>query len=109
MNSLFIPYWLIHLGSTGTTVIVWRCTKNNKRYIQSANLGDSTAFLVRNGKSGFLSEDHKLTIQSERQRIMNMGITLSPDQTRLCGLAVARAFGDAFPKVIELSISHSIS
>jgi len=79
--------------------------KTNKRYIQCANLGDSTAFLVRNGRSQILSEDHKLTIQSERQRIINMGVTLNPDQTRLCGLAVARAFGDMFPKSEKCGIT----
>lgn len=95
----------LYEGSTATTVIIWRNIKNNKRYIQSANLGDSTAFLVRNGKSMILSEDHKLTIQSERQRIINMGVTLTQDQTRLCGLAVARAFGDMFPKSEKCGIT----
>lgn len=52
------------------------------------------------GRSVIISEDHKLSVASERQRIINMGVQLNPDQTRLCGLAVARAFGDMFPKVI---------
>lgn len=47
-----------------------------------------------------ISEDHKLSVASERQRIINMGVALTADQTRLCGLAVARAFGDIFPKVL---------
>lgn len=51
-----------------------------------------------------ISEDHKLSVASERQRIINMGVALTADQTRLCGLAVARAFGDIFPKVLYLSI-----
>lgn len=88
----------LYEGSTSTTVIIWRNSKNSKRYLQCANLGDSTAFLIRGGKSQIISEDHKLSIASERQRISDLGVTLTPDQTRLCGLAVCRAFGDFFPK-----------
>jgi len=88
----------LYEGSTGTTVIIWKNPLTSKRYVQCANIGDSTAFLIRKGKSVIISEDHKLSIASERQRIINMGVTLTSDQTRLCGLAVARAFGDFFPK-----------
>jgi serine/threonine protein phosphatase PrpC len=45
-----------------------------------------------------LTEDHRLTIKSERDRIMAMGIKLENGQTRLNGLAVSRALGDHFPK-----------
>jgi len=95
----------LYEGSTATTVVVWKNVKTGKRYIQSANIGDSTAFIVRGGKAHILSEDHKLSLPSERQRIMNMGVTLSQDQTRLCGLAVARAFGDFFPKSEKCGIT----
>jgi len=101
-------------GSTASTVIIWRNTKNNKRYLQCANIGDSTAFLIRGGRSQIVSEDHKVTLPAERERIMKMGVALAPEQTRLCGLAVARAFGDMFPKsencgiIVDPYISPSI-
>jgi len=91
-------------GSTSTTVLVWRCSTNGKRYLQSANLGDSTSFLLRNDKCITLSQDHKPTIPSERERIQAMGIKLEPGQSRLNGLAVSRAFGDHFPKETRCGI-----
>lgn len=46
----------LYEGSTATTVIIWRNPKTNKKYVQCANLGDSTCFLIRNGISlSFLS------------------------------------------------------
>jgi serine/threonine protein phosphatase PrpC len=95
----------LYEGSTATTVIIWRNPKTNKKYIQCANLGDSTCFMIRNGRSVIISEDHKLSVASERQRIVNMGVQLTQDQTRLCGLAVARAFGDIFPKSEKCGIT----
>eukprot|EP01126_Amoeba_proteus_P022008 TRINITY_DN22347_c0_g1_i1.p1 TRINITY_DN22347_c0_g1~~TRINITY_DN22347_c0_g1_i1.p1 ORF type:complete len:270 (-),score=62.27 TRINITY_DN22347_c0_g1_i1:230-1039(-) len=85
-------------GSTGTTVLVWRNPENGKRYLQSANVGDSASVLRRQGKAIPLSEDHKPTCKSERDRITKMGIKLGAGQTRLNGLAVSRAFGNHFPK-----------
>lgn len=95
----------LYEGSTATTVIIWRNPKTNKKFLQCANLGDSTSFLIRNGRSMIISEDHKLSVASERQRIINMGVALTADQTRLCGLAVARAFGDIFPKSEKCGIT----
>jgi len=91
-------------GATSTTVLVWRCSANGKRYAQSANLGDSTSYLLRKGKAVIMSQDHKPTIASERDRITAMGIKLEPGQSRLNGLAVSRAFGDHFPKDIGAGI-----
>eukprot|EP01128_Nolandella_sp_AFSM9_P011696 TRINITY_DN862_c0_g1_i1.p1 TRINITY_DN862_c0_g1~~TRINITY_DN862_c0_g1_i1.p1 ORF type:complete len:879 (+),score=257.84 TRINITY_DN862_c0_g1_i1:198-2639(+) len=84
-------------GSTGTTIAIWKDSAGH-RYLQSANVGDSTGFLVRSGKALALGEDHKPTLQSERDRIKAMGITLEDGQSRLNGLAVSRAFGNHFPK-----------
>jgi len=84
-------------GSTATTLLIWRAA-DGKRYLQCANVGDSTAYLCRDGRPINLSQDHKPTCKSERKRIESMGIVLEPEQTRLNGLAVSRAFGDHFPK-----------
>eukprot|EP01125_Pyxidicula_operculata_P009133 TRINITY_DN3027_c0_g1_i6.p1 TRINITY_DN3027_c0_g1~~TRINITY_DN3027_c0_g1_i6.p1 ORF type:complete len:1063 (+),score=315.09 TRINITY_DN3027_c0_g1_i6:92-3280(+) len=90
-------------GSTGTTVFLWR-GPDGKRYLQSANVGDSSAYLCRNGEAVVLSQDHKPTHASERKRISSMGIKLEEGQTRLNGLGVSRAFGDHFPKDIQSGI-----
>ncbi len=52
-----------------------------------------------------LSEDHKLSVSdSERRRVEQMGVHLNPNQTRLNGLAISRAFGDMFPKSVKSGI-----
>lgn len=90
-------------GSTGTSVFIWRSI-DGKRYLQCANLGDSAAFLCRDGKAIPLTQDHKLTSPSERKRIEDTGTHLEPTQNRLNGLAVSRAFGDHFAKSVEPGI-----
>eukprot|EP01127_Copromyxa_protea_P003187 TRINITY_DN13047_c0_g1_i1.p1 TRINITY_DN13047_c0_g1~~TRINITY_DN13047_c0_g1_i1.p1 ORF type:complete len:720 (-),score=227.49 TRINITY_DN13047_c0_g1_i1:184-2343(-) len=85
-------------GSTATTVLVWRNPETSIRYLQSANVGDSACFLRRNGKAIGLTEEHKPTSKSERERMKAMGVVLGTGQTRLNGLAVSRAFGNHFPK-----------
>jgi serine/threonine protein phosphatase PrpC len=95
-------------GSTATTIVIWR-TPDGKRYFQCANLGDSSAFLYREGKAIALTQDHKLSVQSERKRIEETGTVLEPKKTRLNGLAVTRAFGDHFAKTVEpgiISVPH---
>jgi len=91
-------------GSTGTTVLIWKSPITGQRYVQCANVGDSTAFLCRQGKAVWLSEDHKVTNPLERTRITKMGIQLEEHQTRLNGLSVSRAFGDQFPKQMACGI-----
>jgi len=90
-------------GSTATTLLIWRAA-DGKRYLQCANVGDSTAFLCRDGRPLSLSQDHKPTNKLERKRIASMGIQLEPEQTRLNGLAVSRAFGDHFAKSVDCGI-----
>jgi len=90
-------------GSTASTLLLWRTT-DGKRHMQCANLGDSSAFLCRDGKAIALTQDHKLTILSERKRVVESGTKLEPAQSRLNGLAVSRAFGDHFPKSVEPGI-----
>jgi len=83
-------------GSTATTLLVWHI--NNKRYLQCANIGDSSAFICINGDAVAISLDHSLKLKSERIRVKDMGITLDPNQQRLNGISVTRAFGDHFVK-----------
>lgn len=109
LHSLFrVCIALTHLQrSTATTVVVWKDDDGN-RYLQSANVGDSTAFLVRGGKAISLGEDHKVyciachtpptiahakpTLPSERERIKAMGITLEEGQSRCEGIQTCAHF-----------------
>jgi len=86
----------IYEGSTGTTVLVWKF--ENKRFLICANVGDSTAYLIRDGKPISISLDHKIVYDYERERIKALGIELESLQNRIVGLNVSRAFGDHFPK-----------
>jgi serine/threonine protein phosphatase PrpC len=85
-------------GSTATTVFIWK--SNGKKFLQCANVGDSTAFLYRSGVPVPLSKDHKLNNQSgERERLVKMGIHVEKGALRVeGGLNVTRAFGDFYPK-----------
>mmetsp|Transcript_9559 Transcript_9559/g.23950 ORF Transcript_9559/g.23950 Transcript_9559/m.23950 type:complete len:921 (-) Transcript_9559:278-3040(-) len=83
-------------GCTCTAVYFWK--NKDGRFLQAANVGDSSAFLCRGGKAIPLSVDHKLTNRDEFQRIKNLGINLSSGQTRINGLGVTRALGDHFAK-----------
>lgn len=84
------------VGATATVVMIWRVGED--RYLQSANLGDSFAFLCRGGEPIQLVQEHKLSVPSEFARILESGVQLAPGQTRINGLAVTRALGDHFAK-----------
>lgn len=107
--TIFI-YWKLTflLGSTATTVLVWKHPETNIRYMQCANIGDSFCFLRRSGKAIGLTEEHKPTSKHERERMKKMGIELGSGQTRLNGLAVSRAFGNHFPKVCKFILSRKL-
>jgi len=85
-------------GSTATTVFIWK--SKGKKFLQCANVGDSTAFLYRSVVPVPLSKDHKLNNQSgERERLLRMGIHVEMGANRVeGGLNVTRAFGDFYPK-----------
>jgi serine/threonine protein phosphatase PrpC len=89
-------------GTTATTVYLWR--QGGSRFVQSANVGDSSSVLVRDGVATMISVDHRPSSTSEVERIKAMGIPMNPGQTRLNGLAVSRALGDHFPKSVECGI-----
>jgi protein phosphatase len=72
-------------GATATALLTWLSADGNTRLIQCANVGDSSAFLVRAGKAVALTVDHKVTTPSERSRVEALGIELGEKATRIPG------------------------
>jgi len=89
-----------YFGCTATTLYIWQLphAAGNERFLQCANVGDSTAFLCRRGQAVQLSEDHKVASQKEKERIRAMGATVADTQGRVAGLTVSRALGDWYAK-----------
>ncbi|PRP80059.1 hypothetical protein PROFUN_10742 [Planoprotostelium fungivorum] len=80
-------------GTTATVVFFW--THEGQRYVQAANVGDSSAILCREGKAIELTFDHKMKDNpQELKRLRDMGIEISDNQSRLHGLAICRVLGD---------------
>ncbi|MCE5166566.1 hypothetical protein HAX54_021944 [Datura stramonium] len=52
-----------------------------------------------------MTEDHRITSQSERLRIQATGEPLKDGETRLCGLNLARMLGDKFLKQQDVRFS----
>lgn len=90
-------------GCTATVAIVYKANSGH-RYLQVANVGDSSAILVRKEKAIELSEDHHPNYPKEVKRLAEIGVEINPGQTRLNGLAVSRALGDHFPKSTDCGI-----
>lgn len=84
-------------GCTATVVMVWK-NAEGYRFVQAANVGDSTAYLMRGDEPVCLTEDHKLANKYERERLQASGIFTNEHQTHLGGLGVTRALGDHCPK-----------
>ncbi|EGC30859.1 hypothetical protein DICPUDRAFT_157361 [Dictyostelium purpureum] len=84
-------------GCTATISLIWK-TKDNQRYLQVGNVGDSSAFLCRNGQAIELTLDHKANDPSEKQRMIDSGIPVGENQTRINGVAVSRSLGNHFIK-----------
>ena len=91
-----------YVGCTCTAVLVW--AHGGARYVQAANVGDSNVYLFRGDTAVMLSTEHKVTSAAERARIQAMGIEMTPGQTRINGVAVARALGTHFIKDERLGI-----
>ena len=91
-----------YVGCTCTAVFVW--AYGGARYVQAANVGDSNVYLFRGDTAVMLSTEHKVTSAAERARIQAMGIEMTPGQTRINGVAVARALGVHFVKALGLGI-----
>ncbi|KAG7013571.1 Protein phosphatase 2C 70 [Cucurbita argyrosperma subsp. argyrosperma] len=85
-------------GCTATVLLVWTDSDENY-FVQCANVGDSACVLSVHGKRMKMTEDHRITSISERQRIEQAGEPLKDGETRLCGgLNLARMLGDKFLK-----------
>ncbi|GMH29263.1 hypothetical protein Nepgr_031106 [Nepenthes gracilis] len=84
-------------GCTATVLLTW--ADDCKRLsAQCANVGDSACVMNINGKQIEMTEDHRITSYSERQRIKESGDPLKDGETRLCGLNLGRMLGDKFLK-----------
>lgn len=90
-------------GSTCTVCVVW-CVGDDIIRVQCANVGDSSCILVTPSDEitkvdvVSLSRDHRPWDEDERSRIRSEGILLSDTSTRIGGLSVTRALGDAAAK-----------
>jgi len=89
-------------GCTATIVFVWTVGEN--KYLQAANVGDSSAYLCRGNSTVSLSVDHKVSSFEEKERIRKCGIEVNENQTRINGMAVSRTLGDSFLKKTQSGI-----
>ncbi|KAK9289055.1 hypothetical protein L1049_017526 [Liquidambar formosana] len=84
-------------GCTATVLLVWADGHENF-FAQCANVGDSACVMNIDGKQIKMTEDHRISSNSERHRIKETGEPLKEGETRLCGLNLARMLGDKFLK-----------
>ncbi|KAK9137249.1 hypothetical protein Sjap_007843 [Stephania japonica] len=84
-------------GCTATVLLVW-ADGREEFCAQCANVGDSACVINTSGKQIKMTEDHRITSQTERLRLNELGEPLKDGETRLCGLALARMLGDKFLK-----------
>ncbi|XP_042021626.1 protein phosphatase 2C 70-like isoform X2 [Salvia splendens] len=84
-------------GCTATLLLVWSDGHQNF-YAQCANVGDSACVANIGGKHIKMTEDHRVTSQSERLRIQAIGTPLRDGESRICGINLARMLGDKFLK-----------
>ncbi|XP_021861674.2 protein phosphatase 2C 70 isoform X1 [Spinacia oleracea] len=84
-------------GCTATVLLVWG-DGYDSFFAQCANVGDSACIMNIDGRQIKMTEDHRITSYSERQRINKTGNPLKDGDTRLCGLNLGRMLGDKFLK-----------
>lgn len=84
-------------GCTATVLLVWG-DGYDSFFAQCANVGDSACVMSIDGRQIKMTEDHRVTSFSERQRINETGDPLKDGDTRLCGLNLGRMLGDKFLK-----------
>jgi len=81
-------------GSTAVTAVF--ALENGKKFLYTANIGDTSAVLIRDGSAILLTEEHKAKSPKEKERILSTGGVI--EGGRIIGegadLAVTRAFGD---------------
>lgn len=91
-------------GCTATLLLVW-IDSREQLYAQCANVGDSACVMNVGGQQIKMTEDHRITSQTERLRLNKAGEPLKDGETRLCGLNLARMLGDKFLKEQEARFS----
>ncbi|KAF5205249.1 phosphatase 2C, partial [Thalictrum thalictroides] len=91
-------------GCTATILLVW-ANGQEEFWAQCANVGDSACFINMRGRQIKMTEDHRITAESERNRLKETGAPLKDGETRLCGLNLARMLGDKFLKEQESRFS----
>ncbi|CAI5464333.1 unnamed protein product [Closterium sp. Yama58-4] len=97
-------------GCTATVLLVWRAFQPPHRvWVQAANLGDSHCVLGLGSASEEgvvqMTEDHRLTGPVEKGRLASIGKPMRDGDTRLCGMNIARVFGDKFLKQQDVGLS----
>jgi len=92
-------------GCTATTAFVWQV--GDDRYLQCGCVGDSLAFLSRDGVCHDLAECHVVANPAEKERMRAEGHNIKDSQTRINGLSVSRALGDHFVKDSNLGITNA--
>ena len=91
-----------YTGSTATIVLI----KDN--IIYCANVGDSRAYIIYDNSIKQISVDHKCSIPSEAERIINMGGKIT--KNRVQGqLVLSRSLGDLYCKKYGVSNVTDIS
>ncbi|KAI8561353.1 hypothetical protein RHMOL_Rhmol04G0332400 [Rhododendron molle] len=84
-------------GCTATVLLAWADGLGDF-FAQCANVGDSACVMNIDGKQIKMTEDHRITSNSERLRMQEIGEPLKDGETRLCGLNLGRMLGDKFLK-----------
>ncbi|GJP42227.1 hypothetical protein CLOM_g1818 [Closterium sp. NIES-68] len=97
-------------GCTATVLLVWKAFQPPHRlWVQAANLGDSHCVLGLGSASEEdvvqMTEDHRLTGPVEKDRLASIGKPMREGDTRLCGMNIARVFGDKFLKQQDVGLS----
>ncbi|XP_010931948.1 protein phosphatase 2C 70 [Elaeis guineensis] len=91
-------------GCTATILLIWLDHKK-EFFAQCANVGDSACIMNVDGKQIAMTEDHRVTSQSERTRLIKAGKPLKDGEGRLCGLNISRMLGDKFLKEQDMRFS----
>mmetsp|Transcript_22595 Transcript_22595/g.31835 ORF Transcript_22595/g.31835 Transcript_22595/m.31835 type:complete len:422 (+) Transcript_22595:86-1351(+) len=84
---------ILRSGSTSVTCVVAK-TANGGSVLHTANVGDSRAILIRNGKAVRLTIDHKASLPEEAKRIVDAGGFIGRNKRVNGVLAISRALGD---------------
>lgn len=85
---------LMRSGTTSVSVVVRIHEESKRRFLHVANVGDSRAVLCRSGLACRLTVDHKASLRSERERIINSGGVVTANHRVNGVLAISRALGD---------------